>query len=180
MLTEKQLTDAFEVYWWEMDQCRRHKTYWALLHVVVCMPDICAALRAPKAGVRSRYIAWCKDSLEKGILSPNDRWTIRKKVLHEGRSTTDKWRFEFWQPSPRTPKHGTQEGTTLHLNVDDLTHEMQEAIRKWIKAVVADKTENDLVAKNLDTLVRVQRPADTAADPTRMVPMPNLSTASGR
>ena len=44
MLTPGSLDSAFQIYWDEMDRCRAARTYWALLHVTICLPDICAAL----------------------------------------------------------------------------------------------------------------------------------------
>jgi hypothetical protein len=47
-LTESELCEAFKTYFDEMDKCAAAECNWALLHVVLVMPDICAALEHPK------------------------------------------------------------------------------------------------------------------------------------
>jgi hypothetical protein len=44
--TPEELEKAFAVYFDEIERCRRAGAYWALLHVVVALPDICAALES--------------------------------------------------------------------------------------------------------------------------------------
>jgi hypothetical protein len=46
MLQQGTLTFAFKTYWDEMETCLRAKAYWSLLHVIVCLPDLCSALEA--------------------------------------------------------------------------------------------------------------------------------------
>ena len=44
MKTVDDLTTAFNVYFDEMTACEKNGCYWALLHLLVSLPDICAAL----------------------------------------------------------------------------------------------------------------------------------------
>ena len=46
MLTRGALDKTFQMYWDDMDRCRAGDAYWSLLHVTVCLPDICAALES--------------------------------------------------------------------------------------------------------------------------------------
>jgi hypothetical protein len=45
-LTVADLEAAFKTYVDEMDRCVAATCYWALLHVVVALPDVCAALES--------------------------------------------------------------------------------------------------------------------------------------
>ena len=61
MKSTDELKNAFEVYYSEMSRCEAASAYWALLHVVVVLPDICAALESdPTVKVGSRYVDWCE------------------------------------------------------------------------------------------------------------------------
>jgi hypothetical protein len=85
-----ELEEALSVYWNEAERCRKTEALWALLHVTVCIPDICAALRdgprkVGEAGLT--YRRWCDDYLgdpgPDGVLTSAARWEMRNKVLHE-------------------------------------------------------------------------------------------------
>ena len=90
MLKRAALETAFQVYWNDMTKCVHAKAYWSLLHVTVCIPDICAALETPGGNVGKRYTRWCKAHLTDPTLSAEERWIMRCKVLHQGRAKTDK------------------------------------------------------------------------------------------
>src|SRR2546428_896437 len=85
------LDKAFQIYWDEMDRCRKHKAYWALLHDTVCLPDICAALQSANGEATGpRYAGWCDQYLVDPIISGAERWEMRCKVLHVGRASISK------------------------------------------------------------------------------------------
>ena len=44
--TVARLESAFHVYFDEIERCRRAEAYWALLYVLVSLPDICGALES--------------------------------------------------------------------------------------------------------------------------------------
>src|SRR6185312_13789342 len=46
-LTTADFEAAFRVYLDEMERCDKAGCYWALLHLVVVIPDICGALETP-------------------------------------------------------------------------------------------------------------------------------------
>jgi len=60
ILTADDFEQAFSLYFKEMDRCVAMGCYWALLHVLLALPDVCAALEAPQATVRERYTEWCR------------------------------------------------------------------------------------------------------------------------
>src|SRR5436190_15604438 len=79
-----ELTSAFAVYYSEMDRCEKAGAYWALLHLTLVLPDICAALESdPKAKVGTRYIDWCAAHfLSNPRLTAGDRYQMRNAVIH--------------------------------------------------------------------------------------------------
>jgi hypothetical protein len=71
MKTIEQLRNDFALYVEEIERCEKAKCYWALLHVLLTLPDVCATLEtdstSKKPSVGDRYIAWCDAYL------PNNR-----------------------------------------------------------------------------------------------------------
>jgi len=61
MRTIEQLRKDFALYIEEIDRCEKAKCYWALMHVLLVLPDICATMendRASKKEVGDRYVDW--------------------------------------------------------------------------------------------------------------------------
>ena len=81
--TKAELEAALEPYFREMKGCYDYLLGWALLHLVVCMPDICAALTHGDT-TGSRYRQWCVDYLPSSVVNEHERYQIRCKLLHEG------------------------------------------------------------------------------------------------
>src|SRR5437773_5340556 len=84
------LEQAFKTYFDEMDRCVTASCYWALLHMVVVLPDICAALEHDKGdttGDTGRcYEDWCSRYWSPSAISERRRWEIRCALLHQGRT----------------------------------------------------------------------------------------------
>lgn len=159
------------MYWDDMERCCTGKAYWSLLHVTVCLPDICAALQASDARTtKARYIDWCDRHLADAMLSGEERYLMRCKVLHEGRASMGKsgryTGFGFTQPLPNGQvDHRRVEGTTLILEVGTLSAEYETGVRGWMRAMEANPAGGDgvNVEKNLQTMVQVrQKPMPTA------------------
>jgi hypothetical protein len=158
-----ELTTAFKTYWDDMDRCRRAKAYWSLLHVTVCLPDICAALQADDGETTGgKYKDWCKNNLDGSMLTEDERRDMRNKVLHQGRALTKVSkrykRFAFGQPASNGKvDHLRVEVETLHLDVGELAKEMQQAVESWIQKLEENprSPEAKNVGKNLPSLVRV-------------------------
>src|SRR5262245_24113040 len=87
-VTIAELEQAFKTYFDEMERCERAKCYWALLHIVVALPDICAALESKTgdAGKGGPYRAWCNQNFSGRYLSGENRYDIRCALLHQGRT----------------------------------------------------------------------------------------------
>jgi len=87
MKTAAELESGFGLYFKELAECEKQNCWWALLHVLVALPDICAAMDGrPQGG--QRYIDWCLENFTANpIMSPGDRYQMRCSLLHEGRSS---------------------------------------------------------------------------------------------
>ena len=87
MPTRDELEKAFSVYFDEVGRCRKAGCYWALLHVVVALPDICSAMESENGwATEKKYIEWCERYCPGGVLSRDDYRDIRNVVLHQGRT----------------------------------------------------------------------------------------------
>ena len=165
MLKRGLLHKAFQTYWKDMERCRGAKAYWCLLHVTVCLPDICAALQSTDGESKgNRYIVWCDQWLAHAALSGVERWAMRCKVLHQGRASTGMHKrytaFAFGQPHDTgTVDHMRVDSTTLHLDVGALAAETQQAVARWIEWLEANPSSSEArnVEKHLPSLVRVNR-----------------------
>lgn len=163
-MTAADLERAFKTYFDEIDRCISSKCYWALLHLVVVLPDICAALESPTgdAGSGGPYRAWCKENFAGGYLSAEDRYEIRCCLLHQGRTTVNRGRYtsySFVQPSPSggvAHNWVTESERNITLDVGQLARETVSAMRTWFLKVLLPingaRLEN--VKRNLPALAR--------------------------
>jgi hypothetical protein len=159
------LGDAFAIYWEDVERCRAGRAYWSLLHVTICLPDICAALQADDGETsRTLYVGWCEDNLSDPMLSGDERYRMRCRVLHQGRASTGQagryTGFSFAQPaSTGQVDHKRVEGKTLVLDVGQLSQEVRSGVEQWIRRVEAKPTSREAINinKNLPSLVRVRQ-----------------------
>jgi hypothetical protein len=169
--TREQLENAFLMYFEEMQRCHDQNLGWALVHLVVCMPDICAALEYGQTSAQ-RYEDWCATWMTPGPLNQWERYQIRCKLLHEGSSlpaprnqnAVIRWdNFRFMPPG--SGRHGESEGRTLLLDVGVLHGEVVAGMHTWFAAVEAGTTAGAAnVTANLQKLVTVE--ARPTRDPT--------------
>jgi hypothetical protein len=165
MLTPGELDNVFQMYWDDMGRCRTGRAYWSLLHVTVCLPDICAALESDNGRTLGKlYIAWCDTNLPDALLTAEERYAMRCKVLHEGRAHVGQQGrytgFAFTQPAANGDvDHRRVEGTTLVLDVGRLSAEYESGVRGWIRVVEAQPAGPVAmnVERNLQTIVRVHQ-----------------------
>lgn len=165
MLTPGRLSSAFDIYWSDLERSRRATAYWSLLHVVVCMPDICAALESDNGDTGgSQYIDWCDRYLVDHRLTGAERWLMRCKVLHQGRASTGRpgryAGFSFAQPAQTGhTDHMRVEGSTLVLDVGRLADEIKVGVEQWIRHLEANHSSRQAanVERNLPTLVQVRQ-----------------------
>ena len=167
MPSQTELNTAFRVYFEEIRRCIEHKCYWALLHIVIVLPDICAALESKDGQTHgNRYKDWCHRYLPNGELYNEDWYEIRKIVLHQGKTRATKGRYGayiFSQPnaqgiSVHREIDRTGRTTSLILDVGRLAKEIRVAMQKWFAELEAGKAPSRTcnVERNLSSLVCVQ------------------------
>ena len=166
MLIPGSLQAALATYWDEMDRCRTSGAYWALLHITVCLPDLCAALQSANGeATTQRYVKWCNTYVPSAVLSGEERYRMRCKVLHQGRATTDQPSgryvgFSFGQPSPAGHvDHLRVDAGCLNVDVGCLAGEVQAGVVQWARTLEANPSSADAehAFKNLSSLVRVRQ-----------------------
>jgi hypothetical protein len=174
MLSKGDLEKVFATYWDEMDRCRNTGAYWALLHITVCMPDICGALESSDGEAsKAKYIDWFDRYWSDSILNGDECYRMRCKVLHQARSLTDRpgryLGFAFGQPSNDGQIYHKQiNKNVLHLDVGELEKELRIGIKKWINDMesLRDTLNSNNVENNIREVVRVtqyvvpQQPSD--------------------
>jgi hypothetical protein len=174
MLQPRKLAEAFGTYFEDMERCRKAKAYWALLHVTVCLPDICAALETKQGKTDPNlYKRWCDNNIKNPLLSGVERWDMRCRVLHQGRASLKKpgryTRFAFGQPSKAGKRdHLRFDAGTLHIDVGALAEEIKGGVKAWIQSLEAKPTSIDAknVEKHLNSLVRVTEISVSEKEPT--------------
>jgi hypothetical protein len=193
MKTVDDLTKAFHVYYDEMSTCEMNGCYWALLHLLVSLPDICAGLEGKKRG-GTRYVDWCRDYFPQNPdVTPGDRYQMRNALLHEGTTLpaqptpkaqkdqqTQYTSFSFVDPRhTKLPVHqnvtvDTTRGiNNLTVDVKSLADDTRSALRQWFEALQKDPVLNTLVEGNLTKLARVQQKIS-------MVPVPPSAIGGGK
>jgi hypothetical protein len=153
------LERAFAAYFEEIDRCARSKCFWALAHLLLILPDICASLETSDGEVTGElYTRWCKRYLrDDRPLSPGDMWPIRCALLHQGRTLPKRGSYgsvSFVQPS--------ESGTVFHqivhdfgagikpnitLDVSEIAKDITDAMRLWFADL--QKKENAVRAANV-------------------------------
>jgi hypothetical protein len=175
VLQPGQLAGAFQVYFAEMARCEFARCYWALLHVMVCLPDICAALEADDGETNGgRYVDWCNRRLTPdALLTGADRWEMRCRLLHQGRGRVRRGqykRFSFGQPNANndTDHRRVDVGTrTLFLDVGLFAGELRAGVQGWAAALEGAPRSRRArnVARNMGDLVRVEQVVIPALQP---------------
>jgi hypothetical protein len=163
MPTVQELEEAFRVYFDEMTRCQERDCYWALLHVVVGLPDICGALESESGwATRDKYLEWCRTYLPSNGMTPEDYWDMRNLVLHQGRtySTTGRY-YKFTKPTTtgaRVHRH-VQSSDIFVLDVGKLAEETMAGVRGWFVALQAAGAvvRRAYVGKHLPSLVTVKQ-----------------------
>lgn len=172
MKTALELEQAFDLYFETMREAARPGSYWSLLHVVVSLPDICAALERP-SDTGQRYHDWCGENFSAGKLTPWDRYQIRNALLHQGttlpmdrsgKRPTQYTCISYTDPDQAgADLHGlvqpdpTRGGMNLIVNIKLLADETAEAMRRWFRAVEADPVRNATVESNLRMIAAKKR-----------------------
>ena len=185
MLSIGELEKVFATYWDEMDRCRSARAYWALLHITVCMPDICGALESLNGEASGqKYIEWFNRYWSDPVLNGDECYRMRCKVLHQARSLTDRpGRYDgiaFGQPSNDGQIYHKQvSNRILHLDVGEFEKELRAGIKKWIRDTESqnDTIKSGNVENNIRDVVKVTQ-YEVPQQPTSLSGMINLNTIS--
>jgi hypothetical protein len=172
MRTVQQLRNDFALYIGEIDRCEQAKCYWALLHVLLALPDVCASLETDPANptpVGDRYVDWCDSHLPKNpAVCGADRYQMRNALLHAGSSTAQNRgkahhtaypHFSFVDPeSFNVSVHDTTDPSRsiLNVHVAAMAAETRQALETWFNALQADPTRMSRVERNVGRLSRLQ------------------------
>ena len=170
MRTIEQLRGDFALYVDEIDRCLETKCHWALLHVLLALPDVCAALEAsPDTEVGDRYVDWCSKHLPaSATVSGADRYQMRNSLLHAGSTTahnlgkkhhTGYTHFSYIDPDGfDVSVHNTTspDGTILNVHVVQMAAETKQALENWFLALQSDSGRLSRVEQCLGRLARRQ------------------------
>ncbi|HVY06152.1 MAG TPA: hypothetical protein VHB46_09270 [Burkholderiales bacterium] len=139
------LSAKAKTYFVEMERCIRAKAHWALLHMVVCLPDFCAGLQSRRGNTCTKmFINWCDRYLRFPDLTGEELYLLRCKVLHRGHAATSKFgRYLGFVLRPRSPELALQprDNVVLMLDIEALAEEMKCAIERWIDIVEKNPAE---------------------------------------
>ena len=173
MRTIEQLRNDFALYIEEIDGCERAKCYWALLHILLALPDVCASLEtdpaSAKPNVGNRYVDWCAAYLpSSAAVSGSDRYQMRNALLHSGSTTaqnlgkthhTNYVHFSYVDPETfDVSAHDTTNPnrTILNVHVAAMAAETKQALESWFNALQSDSSKMFSVEQNIGRLTRRQ------------------------
>lgn len=182
MRTVEQLRSDFSLYLREIERCENAQCYWALLHILLVLPDICASLEDDPTSPRlvgDRYVEWCNAYLPtRPAVSGDDRYQMRNALLHAGSTTaqnlhrthhTSYTHFSFVDPGTfDISVHGTatSSGAVLNIHVTAMEAETRDALEKWFEALQRDSVKMARVESNLTQLTRFQPKKLLVTQPT--------------
>ena len=172
-----EIENVFSIYLNEIDRCEQAKCYWALLHLLLTIPDVCGALEKPKYEVVDRYVKWCEENMPHTTnIKASDRYQMRNSLLHTGSSTVhnrgNKYASKYSHFSYVDPEtmainlHDTVDDKTniLNINIKLMAKETKEAIDHWFHRIRSDSQVLRTVVSNLSSICRVQ---------TKSIPLSN-------
>ncbi len=172
VLTRRQLTAPLQIYFDEIEKCFWAGCYWALLHLIVVLPDVCAALESEN-GMASgiAYKRWCARYTHQSALSPEEWYDIRCAILHEGRTRgrREEKLYRFIECDPTKKLHRTGDAKTMSFETYALAQEMSLAVRRWIKALARERGRTPRsrnVQRNIASLVHWERTEQQVDKPT--------------
>ncbi len=160
--TPDDLEQAFRVYFAEMERCASAGHYFALLHVIVALPDVCAALEDPGASVMQRYEAWCGHYHRQELLSPVEFYDLRCTLLHQGQAAgrgRGRYKTYSFPVHPGISMHRViPTEANIALDPRQMAVEMSQAIEAWFADLRRPENASRLqaVRANLPLLVREQ------------------------
>ncbi len=157
------LEQAFRLYFTEMERCTAAGHHFALLHVILALPDVCAALEDPTAPVAQRYEAWCGRYHRHDLLSPGEFYDLRCKLLHQGQAVgrgRGRYRTYTFPVHASISVHRYVVSTEANITLDPrrMALDMRHAVETWFADLRQPENASRLqaVRANLPLLVREQ------------------------
>lgn len=175
----------------EIDKCKQQGTYWALLHLIVCLPDICAALESANGEASpARYEAWCKaNELPNVMLTTAERYEMRCKLLHQGYPSPDprkagrRWHGYAFVPPGVNNETCVQVGQNqLQVDVAKLADEVVQGMRRWVERLRSDSSGQAAmnVSRNLSALATVSPLTQSMGQPPTTARSVSMMTTGRR
>lgn len=168
-----QLREDFSLYFQEIQRCIQSKCYFALLHILLAIPDVCAsletdpALKDPKVG--KRYVAWCDTYIPaSSTISGSDRYQMRNALIHRGSTTAENLRksyhtcyihFSYIDPDDfEVIFHGTTDTNSKVLNIHAtaLATETEQALNNWFQSLQDESIKMVHVEQNIGRPTRLR------------------------
>jgi len=167
-MTTKELKEKFSVYTDQISLLKGANAYWALLHYMIIFPDMCGALESPNGEATGKsYRNWASRYVADSLLSENEWYDIRCKILHQGITLGSKGytRYQFVsEPDPRgIIVHRNVLNGVMVLDVGELTNEILNGLDRWFEDIAnnADSSRTRNVENNIVSLATTQD-SDTA------------------
>jgi hypothetical protein len=184
MATKTEIEQGLATYFDEMRRCAAARCNWALAHLLIIMPDICAALEHGNTTERW-YRAWCERWFDCTRFNGIERYKLRCGMLHEGQARPDErrlrageeLRYDRFSFGPSGSPHMISEGRLLHLDVAKLHEESVQAIGEWAGQMERDRTAD--IRTRLAELAQARPVQVEEPPPLPMVPTPNRMIMPG-
>ena len=177
---------AFKAYFDEIDRCLDAKTYWSLVHLLVVLPAVCAAMETPSGEASGNdYMNWCRRYFDKDPrFTAADRYGIRVALLHQGRTTVEErgqYRSYSFVPPTGGNVHLTvrdfgPDGKNLTVDVARLASETKRAMETWFEDQRNARRVH--IGPNLALLARQGR-AEVPSPTGHMWTLPTTSSTGG-
>jgi hypothetical protein len=133
-LTADDLERAFELYFNEIDRCVSQGCYFALLHVIFALPDVCASMESPNAAPGERYKAWCQRYHNHPLLLPEEFYKLRCALLHQGQALgAGRYRTYSFAVQAGISAHRTVVSSEHNITLDprQMGVDMKRSVQAW-------------------------------------------------
>src|SRR5947209_5408931 len=148
MVTKSEIEQGLSTYLDEMTRCASTQCNWALAHLLMMMPDVCAALESASGrATEEQYRTWCERWLDCALFNGLERYKLRCRLLHQGRTQPDDsrlkpgevLRYDRFSFGPTGSRHMQVEGRLLHLDVVKLHADTVRGIGEWAAQMERDR-----------------------------------------
>ena len=157
-LTVHGLESAFSWHLTDLDCCMSRGNFIAALHLLLALPNICAALETPNFDARGpEYQGWCAKYLTGTGLDQQEWWEMRNRILHQGWAGTDsnKCRYKTYSftvstardAAPHLAPYTHSDGLNISIHLDRLVSDVKAAMNRWFQEL--ERSQNPDVSANL-------------------------------